>query len=132
VRVLISGSKSFGDTYIVGVLLGGLEDALLPDDKEVVLITGDRKGAEHTINTISESRHSKVRIWSFGKKHRFPRKMMIKTGQPHFAFFFGDLVDMEDDNSVNLMIKCVDANIPTYCILKVDAETMRQRINADG
>lgn len=125
-RVLITGTKTFGDTYLLDLILDGLEDALLDDDKEVVVITGQRKGAEHMCQMIADSRHSKVRIWTFGHEERFPRNKMIKVGKPQMGFMLGDLDFPDDKISMKWLTRLADAGIPTYIISKIDNESVNQ------
>lgn len=116
-RVLISGSCNFGDTAFLDILLDGLEDALLPDDKEVIVIAGHRKGAEHCVQMITEARHSKCRVWSFGKNERFKRSQMITKGRPQMAYFLQDEAapaPKEYNNMQRLLLRCLRAKIPTY------------------
>lgn len=132
-RALFTGDRNWQDTYIVDLIIGGLESLMTFGAEELVIIEGEARGLDRIARTMAEARHRVTKVLQFPanwNKYRraagpLRNQQMLDEGKPHMVFaFHNDLP--HSSGALDMCERALKVGIPVYHVRRLDEVTVKR------
>lgn len=134
-RALFTGDREWKDTYIVDLMIGGLESMVkgFPSE-ELVIIEGEARGLDRTARIMAEARHRVTVVerysvdtsidgpWPAAGVRRNQR--MLDQGRPQVVFaFHNDLPNSR--GTLDMCERSLRSGLPVYHVRALDRDVIK-------